>query len=144
MISKNQIIAQITYQQVAKFKESGDENLHKNYATIVHKLPAMILQNGLLQATGFLLSKAPSEKAHETLLNHLLDAFKQINEEFEGVEDGKAFHEHVIGSDLKQIMRYTREALEISGWLRRYVQGILKLGATGDSEEVTMAKEGEQ
>lgn len=144
MISRNQIIAQITYQQVAQLKESGDENLHKNYATIVHKLPAMILQNGLSQATGFLLSKAPAEDAHKTLLNHLLDAFKQIDEEFKGVKDGEAFHEQVIGSDLKQIMRYTREALEISGWLRRYVQGILKIGATGDSEEATTAKEGEQ
>lgn len=126
MISRNQIIAQTAYQQVAKLEESGDEKLNKNYATIVHKLPAMILQNGLPQATGFLLSKAPSENAHETLLNHLLAAFKKIDDDFDGVKNITAFHKYIIGSDLKQIMRYTREALEISGWLRRYVQGILE------------------
>ena len=145
MISRNQIIAQITYQQVAKLKESEDEKLNKNYATIVHKLPAMILQNGLSQATGFLLSKAPTEKAHSTLLNHLLAAFKKIDKnDFESVQDITEFHKKIIESDLKQIMRYTREALEISGWLRRYVQGVLKRGATGETEDAATAKEGEQ
>lgn len=131
---RNQIIAQTSYQQVTKLKESEDETLHKNYATIVHKLPTMILQNGLPQATGFLLAKASSEKAHDTLLKHLLVVFKQIDNDFEGLEDIKKFHEIIIDSELKQIMRYTREALEISGWLRRYVQGILKISATGDDE----------
>uniref|UniRef100_UPI00301CB0FC type III-B CRISPR module-associated protein Cmr5 n=1 Tax=Staphylococcus aureus TaxID=1280 RepID=UPI00301CB0FC len=92
-----------------------------------------ILQNGLPQATGFLLSKAPTEKAHETLLNHLLGAFQKIDKnDFESVQDITTFHEQIIGSDLKQIMRYTREALEISGWLRRYVQGVLKRGPSGE------------
>ncbi len=141
MISRNQIIAQTTYQQVAKLEESEDKKLHKSYATIVHKLPAMILQNGLPQATGFLLSKAPSENAHEALLNHLLATFKKIDDDFVGVKDITEFHKKIIGSDLKQIMRYTRKALEISGWLRRYVQGILKRGATGDTEDVETAKE---
>jgi len=134
MISRNQIIAQTTYQQVAKLEESGDETLHKSYATIVHKLPAMILQNGLPQATGFLLSKA-SEDAHAKLLDHLLAAFKKIDDDFDSVKDRRAFHEQIIAYDLKKIMRYTREALEISGWLRRYVQGILKRGPSGDMED---------
>ncbi|MFK3861860.1 type III-B CRISPR module-associated protein Cmr5 [Pseudoalteromonas rhizosphaerae] len=145
MISRNQIIAQTTYQQVAKLEESRDEKLHNSYATIVHKLPAMILQNGLSQATGFLLSKAPTEKAHETLLNHLLGAFQKIDKnDFESVQDITTFHEQIIGSDLKQIMRYTREALEISGWLRRYVQGILKRGPTGDVEKQESTQGAEQ
>ncbi|MGO1296754.1 MAG: type III-B CRISPR module-associated protein Cmr5 [Vibrio sp.] len=136
MISRNQTIAQITYQHVAELEKSGDEALHKSYATIVHKLPAMILQNGLPQATGFLLSKA-SEDAHAKLLDHLLAAFKKIDDDFDSVHDRDAFHKTIIGSDLKEIMRYTREALEISGWLRRYVQGVLKRGATGDTEGVS-------
>lgn len=144
MISRNQTIAQITYQQVAKLEESRDEKLYKSYATIVHKLPAMILQNGLPQATGFLLSKTPSENAHEILLSHLLEAFQTIDEDFKAIQDITTFHEKIIDSDFKQIMRYTREALEISGWLRRYVQGILKRGATGDTEGAEAAKEGEQ
>lgn len=135
MISRNQIIAQTAYQQVAKLEESGDEKLNKSYATIVHKLPAMILQNGLPQATGFLLSKAPSEDAHATLLKHLLGAFQTIDADFKAIQDREAFHKKIIGSDLKQIMNYTREALEIFGWLRRYVQGVLKRGPSGDVEE---------
>lgn len=134
MISRNQTIAQTTYQQVAKLEESGDKKLHKSYATIVHKLPAMILQNGLPQATGFLLSKA-SEDAHAKLLDHLLSAFQKIDKDFYDVQDRRAFHEQIIASDLKKIMRYTREALEISGWLRRYVQGVLKRGPSGDMED---------
>ncbi|MFC3022825.1 type III-B CRISPR module-associated protein Cmr5 [Vibrio zhugei] len=134
MMPRNQIIAQTTYQQVAKLEEGGDETLNKSYATIAHKLPTMILQNGLPQATGFLLSKA-SEDSHAKLLDHLLATFKKIDNDFDDVQNSEAFHKKIIDSDLKQIMRYTREALEISGWLRRYVQGVLKRGPSGDMQD---------
>lgn len=135
MISRNQTIAQTTYQQVAKLEESGDKKLHKSYATIVHKLPTMILQNGLSQATGFLLAKAASEDAHKQMLEHLLVAFQKIDDDFKKVQSRDDFHRTIINSDLSKTMRYTREALEISGWLRRYVQGVLKRGPSGDMED---------
>lgn len=154
MILRNQVIAQSAYSSVVAIKGAENEKnereeLLKNYATIAHKLPTMILQNGLAQATGFLLAKSAKEesakeKAHAEMLKHLLAALQKIDDDFKHVQKNEEFHQKIIDSNLTQIMRYTRESLEIAGWLRRYVQGILKRGATGDTEGAEIAKEGEQ
>lgn len=140
MILRNQVIAQSAYSSVVAIKGPENEKkereaLIKGYATIAHKLPTMILQNGLVQATGFLLAKSATEKAHAEILDHLLKAFQSIDDDFKDVQKHDDFHEKIIFSDLTKIMRYTREALEISGWLRRYVQGILKRDVNGEVEE---------
>lgn len=145
MILRNQVIAQSAYSSVVAIKgpeneKKEREELLKNYATIAHKLPTMILQNGLAQATGFLLAKSAKEesvkeKAHAEMLKHLLAAFQEIDGDFKHVQNNEKFHKTIIESNLTQIMRYTREALEVAGWLRRYVQGVLKRGPTGDLEK---------
>lgn len=94
----------------------------KEYGSLAHKLPVLILQNGLAQATGFLLAKG--EAHHQSLLEdlaHLLDK-----------ADGKALHQSVIAADVTQTMLLTRRSLEAAGWLKRYVQGVLKVDATGE------------
>lgn len=144
MILRNQVIAQSAYSSVVAIKgpeneKNEREELLKNYATIAHKLPTMILQNGLAQATGFLLAKSAKEKAHAEMLKHLLAAFQKIDDDFKHVQKNEEFHQKIIDSNLTQIMGYTRESLEIAGWLRRYVQGILKRGATGEMEEESKA-----
>lgn len=93
----------------------------KEYGSLAHKLPVLILQNGLAQATGFLLAKG--EKQRQALLDDLAHLL--------GSADGKAFHEKVIKADVTQTMLLTRRALEAAGWLKRYVQGVLKVDATG-------------
>lgn len=140
MILRNQVIAQSAYSSVVAIKALENEKkereaLIKGYATIAHKLPTMILQNGLAQATGFLLAKSAKEEPHAEMLEHLLAAFQEIDDDFNKVQDHEDFHKAIIASNLTQIMRYTREALEIAGWLRRYVQGVLKRGPSGDVEE---------
>lgn len=80
----------------------------KEYGALAHKLPALILQNGLAHASGFLLAKG--ERHHHALLDDLA----------------------AIQADLVQTMHLTRRALDASGWLKRYVQGVLKVDATGD------------
>ncbi|WP_342651894.1 type III-B CRISPR module-associated protein Cmr5 [Vibrio metschnikovii] len=125
-------MATAAFKQINSRKNKSIEE-NKKYATLVHKLPAMILQNGLAQATGFLLSK--SEEHHKALLEDLTAVFKQVDAKLANIADddkGKALHNEIIQSDLHQIMRMTREALEIAGWLRRYVQGVLKIDATGE------------
>lgn len=102
----------------------------KKYGAIAHKLPGMILQNGLAQATGFLLAKGNSAPEHLLLLddlNTVLRAGGALN-----VADGAAAHQAVIGADLAKTLKLTRAALEASGWIKRYVQGVLRVTATGD------------
>ncbi|MDP5213947.1 type III-B CRISPR module-associated protein Cmr5 [Pseudoalteromonas tunicata] len=129
MQPRSQIVASAAFKQINSRKEVSIEK-NKKYATLVHKLPTMILQNGLAQTTGFLLAK--NEEHHQALLEDLTLVFKQVDAKLANIANGEALHKEIIESDLYQIMRMTREALEIAGWLRRYVQGILKIDATGD------------
>jgi len=133
MKPRSQIVATAAFERINSRKTNNSTEENKKYATIVHKLPAMILQNGLAQATGFLLAK--NEDHHKELLKDLTSVFKQVNANLKNIADGEALHGEIIQSDLYQIMRMTREALEIAGWLRRYVQGILKIGPDGNSLE---------
>ncbi len=96
----------------------------REYGSLAHKLPVLILQNGLVQATGFLLAKG--EKHHLALLDDLAHLL--------GTAGGASFHQTVIKADVTQTMLLTRRALEAAGWLKRYVQGVLKVDATGEVE----------
>lgn len=93
----------------------------KEYGTLVHSLPGMILQNGLAQATGFLLAKGKDE--HKALLNDLNAVLRSSGAS--AAPDGDALHQLIIGSDLHHAMRLTRQSLEASGWMKRYAQGVL-------------------
>ena len=100
----------------------------KQYGALAHTLPGMILENGLAQATGFLLAKGNSE--HLALLadlNAVLYAAAVTT-----TRDGADLHRTIIDSDLDLTLSLTRRALEASGWLKRYVQGVLRVDATGD------------
>lgn len=137
MKPRSQIVATAAFERVNSRKKNNSIEENKKYATLVHKLPAMILQNGLAQATGFLLAK--NEDHHQALLEDLVLVFKQVDKQVDAklaniADDnkGEALHNEIIQSDLHKIMRMTREALEIAGWLRRYVQGVLKIDATGE------------
>ncbi len=104
----------------------------KKYGAIAHKLPGMVLQNGLAQATGFLLAKGGSYPEHLMLLddlNTVLRAGGALD-----VPNRESLHQAVIGADLSKTLKLTRESLEAAGWIKRYVQGVLRVSATGDTD----------
>ena len=115
----------------AAYKRVDARRDYKNkeeYGALAHKLPGMILQSGLAQATGFLLAKGKPE--HEALLDDLNAVLRDSGTV--SATDRKVLHDLVIGSDLVATMNLTRRSLEASGWIKRYVQGVLRLNATGD------------
>lgn len=102
----------------------------KKYGALAHKLPGMVLENGLAQATGYLLAKGEPEH---------LDLLEDLNAVLHAAgatttEGGRELHRTIIESDLDQTLILTRRSLEASGWLKRYAQGVLGVSATGDSE----------
>jgi CRISPR-associated protein Cmr5 len=104
----------------------------KQYGALAHKLPGLILQNGLAQATGFLVAKGANSPAHIAVLDDLhrvLHATRTTNG-----QNGRALHQEIIAADLPRTMLLTRRALEAGGWIKRYVQGVLRLGPTGEPE----------
>ena len=102
----------------------------KKYGALAHKLPGMIIENGLAQATGFLLAKGDAE--HEALLEDLNAVLRAAGAT--ATEGGRELHRTIIDSDLDRTLILTRRSLEASGWLKRYAQGVLGVSATGDSD----------
>ena len=112
-------LATEAYRRVAE--RSGRPN-EKAYSVLAHSFPSMILQNGLAQATGFLLAKGKDEhKALLADLNAVLRAAESVTS-----MDGVALHQTVIDADLSATMQLTRHALDASAWIKRYSQGLLE------------------
>lgn len=123
----------VTARQAAAFKQE--------YGALAHKFPGMILQNGLAQATGFLLAKGAAtdklgrlkDSEHYALLDDLLALLRTL-----GASDATnrtQLHEQIIAADLAATLLLTRRALEASGWMKRYVQGALGIDATGEASD---------
>ena len=122
---RTHVVAREAYKRVAARRDDPEK---KKYGALAHKLPGMILENGLAQATGFLLAKGGHE--HRALLDDLNTVLRATRAT--SAKAGQELHELVIASDLRQTLSLTRRSLEASGWLKRYVQGVLRVDATGD------------
>jgi CRISPR-associated protein Cmr5 len=118
-------MARAAYERVTARQEA---DFKKEYGALAHKFPGMILQNGLAQATGFLLAKGKAE--HLALLADCADLLRVSGATHSA--DLTALHQEVIAADLAATLLLTRRALEASGWLKRYVQGALGIDATGE------------
>ena len=132
-------VATEAFARVEARKELQDQP-RKQYGAIAHKLPGMILQNGLAQATGFLLAKGGnSDEDHHSWLLDDLNAVLQAGDASlsASAPDREQLHQRIIAADLSETLRRTRAALEASGWLKRYVQGLLRISATGDDANET-------
>ena len=117
--TRTQNLATEAYRRVAKRKLLEKQ---KEYSSLAHSFPSMILQNGLAQATGFLLAKGEGE--HEALLddlNAVLQSAKAV-----ASTSGSELHAKVIKADLLETMQLTRHSLDASAWIKRYAQGLLK------------------
>ena len=117
--TRTQELATEAYRRVVDRKGKPRE---KEYSSLAHSFPSMILQNGLAQATGFLLAKGKDE--HQALLedlNAVLRSAKAV-----ASSSGSEFHTEVIKADLSETMQLTRHSLDASAWIKRYAQGLLK------------------
>lgn len=128
--SRTHDIARAAYERVVEARSGRPGSEKRAYGALAHKLPGMILQNGLAQATGFLLAKGKTE--HINLLCDLTWVLSKTGtiEEMEARE----LHKQIIDSELHRYIFLTRRSLEASGWLKRYVQGVLRVDPTGETD----------
>ena len=124
-------VAARAFQQVEARRALPDK-ARKNYGAYAHKLPGMILQNGLAHATGFLLAKSASSEEHGLLLDDLRSVLNETGSI--RADDRLSLHKAILEADLMTGLRQSRAALEAAAWLKRYVQGVLKVDATGETE----------
>lgn len=121
-------VAATAYQVVVAHQGDGKKR-KKKYGALAHKLPVLILQNGLAQATGFLLAKGETE--HLALLDDLTKVLRDTGTTQSQTRDN--LHQEIIAANLAKTMILTRRSLEATGWIKRYVQGVLGVDSTGDS-----------
>lgn len=126
---RSHLVATAAYAAVVTRNVPDFKPYKKKYGALAHKLPGLVLQNGLAQATGFLLAKGKEE--HLALLSDMSQVLHATGATVAG--NGRDLHAEIIGADLGDTMRLTRRTLEASGWIKRYVQGVLGVDATGDA-----------
>lgn len=117
METRDQKYAKAAFPKITAQKNGAAE---KGYRTVALGFPVMILQSGLVQATGFLLAKNGAE--HQAYLRDLADIL--------GFGSGDKLHDAVVRSQLAEYQLLTRKALEAAAWLKRYTQSLL----SGDGE----------
>ncbi len=88
------------------------------YRALALSFPIMVLQSGLAQATGFLQAKSSDNNEYQRYLSDLAGVL--------GYDNGPALYDAVIASDLPTYQQLTRQALDASGWLKRYAQALLQ------------------
>ena len=120
-------VATAAYERVARHRED-ENNAKQRYGALAHRLPGMILENGLAQATGFLLAKGNPE--HLALLDDLRGALHAAGATT--AAEREDLHQEIITGNLQRTMLLTRQALEAAGWLKRYAQGVLRVDSTGE------------
>ncbi len=105
--------AKNAYPLVNRLKGSEIET---QYRTLALNFPTMIMQSGLAQAIGFL--KAKDKEEHAQLIQDMADLL--------GYHNFTDMHEAILKSNVTEYQLLTRQALEASGWLKRYTQGLLE------------------
>ena len=135
MKMRTHAVAKAAYTRIA-CRRGGTEGAQpvdaKKYGALAHKLPGMILENGLAQATGFLLAKGNPE--HRALLEDLHAVLRSA--EVTDAADGPSLHHEIVDGDLHRTLILTRRSLEAGGWLKRYAQGVLGVDATGEATSI--------
>ncbi len=114
--------AALAFEHVSKLDESAKDK----YATIVHKLPALLTSAGLCQALHFI--QARGNDGQKQVLKHLAVQLKRVDPK---IVDESTLLRAARTAELGTYLRLSREAFACAAWYRRMVQGVLKIEPGG-------------
>lgn len=121
MATLDQRRAAMAYEHVAAFVDK-EEAARKKYATMVHKLPALLTSAGLCQALHFIKSRGDDHQ--KQLLDHLAEQLVRVDPK---IKDQATLLRQAREAPLPTYLRLTHEATVCASWYRRMVQGVLKI-----------------
>ena len=104
--------------------------LAKQYGSLCHKFPLMVLRSGLAQATAFVWVK--SKNNENSPYGVFLRDLSRLTNGSEG-ESASAFQQRINALDLAQYQRTTRQILAASIWYKRFAESLL--GVAGDTND---------
>lgn len=131
MAMRDQQRAALAYEHVAAYVDE-DKAVKKKYATIVHKMPALLQSAGLCQALHFAWSRDNEQRKY---VEHFAGQLAYCL----GVQklDAEQLLDHVRRASLGEYLVLTDEALLCAAWYRRLVQGVLKIEASEADAEAS-------
>jgi len=110
--SLDQERAKFCLERVREIKEKKEE-VKSKYKTYARRLPALIINNGLIPTIAFYKSKEYAKTVYEHLNDWFRLKVKFVKEDI---------FEEILEKDTKEIMLITAEALEFAKWLKRIVE----------------------
>ncbi len=119
-VGKRTKVTESLEQQRAKFAWERVQGCSKDYTKLAKAAPALIMNNGLMQALAFYQSK---DKAHHLALNrHLCDWLYQrgIAQQADFASVMTALH----GADAPTFRRATEETLALLKWIRQFAAAV--------------------
>lgn len=137
MKTRSQTYASTVYAQVRQIL-GVPEDIQKQYGTLCHRFPVMVLRNGLAQTLGFLAAKAGvgNDNAHAWLLNHL--AQQLLNPQANRAQLLQSVH----AANLQEYRLLTRKALAVAIWYKRYAESLLDVTAGHEANSTDTAQGG--
>lgn len=140
MQTRSQQYSQKVYDQIHPLKDAIDnaqdrkskkenEKKAKQYGSLCHNFPLMVLRSGLSQAVAFVWvkSKGKEDKPQAQFLKHLAELV-----EFSPANDPKEFQKYINELELITYQRHTRKILAASIWYKRFAESILDVKAGDD------------
>lgn len=103
-------------QALKKIKDvQADER--DEYKARADGFPVMVMQAGLAQAAGFMIAQGAEKPVYRRYFDDLAAVL--------GASDGKALQDMIIGAELPEYRRLTRQALAVATWFKRFGQAYL-------------------
>lgn len=131
MATLDQRRAALAFEHVSELV--GDAKNAQKYASMVHKLPALLASAGLCQALHFVESRSDEQRAHQRkLVDHLA---KQLERTDPKITSAAKLLERARQANLAEYLRLTEETIACAAWYRRMVQAVLKMEATDADRE---------
>jgi len=133
MATLDQRRAALAFDHVSELAGDAKQADAKKYASMVHKLPALLVSAGLCQALHFVESRSDEKRVHQRkLVDHLA---KQLQRTDPKITSATKLLEQARDADLASYLRLTEETIACAAWYRRMVQAVLKMEATDADRE---------
>lgn len=143
MQTRSQIYSKKVFGQIDDLSFTVNENneekrlkkikaLKKEYGSLCHNFPLMVLRNGLSQAVAFVWMKSENDlnSPQGKFIKHL-----SLLTDGSETETAKDFQERINQLDLMKYQRITRKILSASIWYKRFAESLLGVEAGNSIED---------
>lgn len=133
MRTRSQVYSEKVFDQISNIKNNNwSDKQKKQYGSLCHSFPVMVLQSGLSQAVAFVWIKAKNtaNSPHGVFLQNLA-ALTRVEEN----SNPDRFQQAINRQPLNEYQRMTREILAASIWYKRFAESLLDVKAGDEAGE---------